>query len=379
MAMEEPRIRTVPAAKIYFPPEDLEALSTTIKEILEAGRLTLGPYTEEFEKAFAAAHGRRFAVAVSSGTSALEIILRALRIRDADVFVPTNTFAATAFAVLRSGNRVVLADVDQNLCLDLSDVARRITTRTKAVVTVHIGGRVVPAVERLRALCEEKGLALIEDAAHAHGSHMNGHPAGSFGVAAAFSFYPTKVITSGEGGMIVTDDEELDAVCRVFRDQGKAGFSQNLHTELGSNARLSEIHAAIGLSQLRRLGEFIDARRRAAEVYDEGLEDLEGFRGLYEEAGMRSNYYKYIVVPPKGTDRAALKSRLAKERGVSLSGEVYEVPLHAQPVFATLAKGGPGFPVADDLCRRHICLPVHARMTADDAGYVVEALQEATA
>jgi perosamine synthetase len=313
---------------------------------------------------------------VSSGTSALEIILRALRIRDAEVVVPTNTFAATAFAVLHSGNRVVLADVDEDLFLDPSDLARRLTKDTKAVIAVHIGGRIVPAVEQVREICEDKGIALIEDAAHAHGSRLEGRAAGSFGVAAAFSFYPTKVMTSGEGGMVVTDDERLAAACRVFRDQGKAGFTQNLHTELGSNWRLSEIHAAIGLSQLRRLWEFVEGRREAAKVYDEGLGDADGLRVLREGPGMRSNYYKYIAVPPAGTDRAQLKARLKKEHGISLSGEVYEVPLHGQPVFQDLHVAGARFPVAEDLCSRHICLPIYATMTREEAGFVVDAIRE---
>lgn len=367
----------IPAASVYFPPEDIDDLVDAIRDILSSGRLTLGRYTEKFEQEFATSHMRRYAVAVNSGTSALEVILRALRIRDADVVVPTNTFAATAFAVLHSGNRVVFADVNEDLFLDPADLERRITPQTRAVVAVHIGGRIVPALEEIAETCEERGLALIEDAAHAQGSKLRGRFAGSFGIAAAFSFYPTKVMTSGEGGMIVTDEERLARACRILRDQGKAGFTQNLHTEIGNNWRMSELHAVVGLSQLRRLREFIEERRRAVKVYDEGLEGLHGLRILHERAGMRSNYYKYVaVLPPGGPDRSLLRAKLKREYQVSLSGEVYETPLHRQPVFQDL-QGGESFPVAEDLCQRHICLPTYATMRSEQARFVVESLRRA--
>lgn len=377
---EEGQTNLVPAAKVHFPPEDLESIAHEIKEILRSGRLTLGPFTDRFEQEFAASHRRLFAVAVNSGTSALEIILRALRIRGAEVIVPTNTFAATAFAVLHSGNRIVFSDVDEDMFLDPTDLERRITPLTKAVIAVHIGGRIVPKIEVVREMCEGRGIALIEDAAHAHGSRLRGRYAGSFGVAAAFSFYPTKVMTSGEGGMLVTDEERLARTCKTFRDQGKAGFLQNVHTELGNNWRMSEIHAVIGLSQLRRLREFVDGRRRAAKLYDEGLEGVEGLRLFREAPGMLSNYYKYIAVLPSGAiDRNSFRAKLKRDFGISLSGEVYETPLHAQPIFQDLPRSVWGFPVAEDLCRRHICLPVYPTMEKEEARFVVESIQAALA
>ena len=371
------RVGPIPPAQVHFPAEDLEELTARLREILQSGRLTLGPYTENFEKGFATLHQRNIGVAVNSGTSALEIILRAMRIQGGDVIVPTNTFAATAFAVLHSGNRLVLADVDGQMFLDPEDVQKRITPDTKAVIAVHIGGRVVPSIESLAAICEAKRIPLIEDAAHAHGSRLLDRFAGTFGVAAAFSFYPTKVITSGEGGMVVTDDEELAAKCRVLRDQGKAGFGQNLHTELGYNWRMSEIHASIGLSQLKRLHEFIESRRKIAAIYDKGLASLGSLESLRDVDGMYSNYYKYIALLSPLVTRADLKATLKQNFGISLSGEVYDLPLHLQPVFRANLSAAPGsFTMAEDLCRRHICLPVFASMTAEQADYVVASLHE---
>jgi len=267
----------VPAAKIYFPEEDRKELLRKIDGILKSGQLTLGQYTREFEQKFAELAGTKYAVAVNSGTSALEIILRALDIEGSSVIVPTNTFFATPAAVIHAGGKVLFADATDNLCLDSADVKKKIRQDTRAVIIVHIGGIVPPQVSEIQQICREHDLYLIEDAAHAHSSTLDGKKAGSFGIAAAFSFYPTKVMTSGEGGMITTSDEKIYQRALVFRDQGKAGFLGNIHTEMGYNWRMSEIHAAIGVSQLGRLNEFIADRRKAAHVYDRELKNAAGF------------------------------------------------------------------------------------------------------
>ena len=250
----------IPAARIYFPEEDRKEILEQIEGILGSGQLTLGKYGKEFEQRFAEYAGTKYAVAVNSGTSALEIILRALDVEGSSVVVPTNTFFATPASVIHAGGRVIFADIAGNLCLDPESLRQKIQKDTRAVIIVHIGGLVPPEIAEIQEICREHGLALIEDAAHAHGSTLDGKKAGSFGAGAAFSFYPTKVMTSGEGGMITTDDENIYQRALVFRDQGKAGFLGNIHTEMGYNWRMSEIHAVIGLSQFARLEEFIADR-----------------------------------------------------------------------------------------------------------------------
>jgi dTDP-4-amino-4,6-dideoxygalactose transaminase len=219
-------------------------------------------------------------------------------------------------------------------------------------------------------------LFLIEDAAHAQGSTLEGKKAGSFGDAAAFSFYPTKVMTSGEGGMIVTDNKEIYERALVFRDQGKAGFLGNIHTEMGYNWRMSEIHAAIGLSQFNRLEEFITDRRNVAALYDNAIKKIPTLFPIEIPKNVHSNYYKYCAILKKGIDRTAIKKELKEKFGVSLSGEVYELPCHLQPIFKDILgfRGGE-FPVSEDLCSRHICLPVFATMTDEQAMYVIESLK----
>ena len=171
--------------------------------------------------------------------------------------------------------------------------------------------------------------------------------------------------------MIVTADQRLADEARLFRDQGKVSFNTNLHSRLGSNWRMSEPHAAIALTQLRRLDEFIARRKLVAERYDAGLPAL-GLRPVVVSPRATTNYYKYIAYMPDGVDRTVVKKRLREEWDVALSGEVYEVPLHLQPVFAPWSEGP--LPRAEEVCARHVCLPVSAVMTADDADYVIEAI-----
>ena len=365
----------IPAARIYFPEGDRKEILKQIDGILESGQLTLGKYGKEFEQKFAEYVGTKYAMAVNSGTSALEIILRALDIEGFSVIVPTNTFFATPASVVHAGGKVIFADITDNLCLDPKSLQQNIQKDTKAVFIVHIGGLIPPEIVEIQQICQERGLFLIEDAAHAQGSTLNGKKAGSLGIAAAFSFYPTKVITSGEGGMITTDDDNIYQRALVFRDQGKAGFLGNIHTEMGYNWRMSEVHAAIGLSQFARLGEFIADRRKAAQFYNEELAKVDNLSLVKIPPEAKSNYYKYVAILKDGIDRVTLKKKLKEEYGVSLSGEVYELPCHLQPIFKTGFKGGE-LPVAEDLCKRQICLPVFAGMTEEQARYVVQSLKE---
>jgi perosamine synthetase len=372
--------RPVPAARLVFPAEDRAEIHALIEESLTSGSLTLGPHTERFEAAFAQRHRAPYAIAVSSGTSAIEIILRHLEVAGTEVVVPANTFFATAAAVMHAGGRVRLADVDaRTLALSVATVEAALTERTAGVVMVHIGGLISPETVAIRDLCARRGLFFVEDAAHAHGSALGGVPAGAFGAAAAFSFYPTKVMTSGEGGMIVTSDVRLRDDALIYRDQGKAGFLGGEHVRLGAAWRMSELHAAVGLVQLRRLDEFIATRRAAAAIYDDALSGSEGsdappgIEPLPVPAECATNYYKYVAMLDPGTDRDAFKRTLREEHAVSLSGEVYAAPLHHHPVFADL--GHDALPVSEAVCARQVCLPIHSDMTSDEAGRVVDALR----
>jgi dTDP-4-amino-4,6-dideoxygalactose transaminase len=372
----EASTRTVPAARVDFVPEDRQWIADRIQEILASGQLTLGRYGNALEERFAARCGVARAVAVASGTAALEIILRTLDVEGRDVLVPANTFFATVAAVVHAGGRPVLLDTDpESFGTAPEEVERRLTPNTAGAVVVHIGGIVSRRMPELRALAQRKGIWLVEDAAHAHGSSLDGVSAGAFGIAGAFSFYPTKVMTAGEGGMIVTNDARLAAEARIYRDQGKADFTQNAHVRLGYNWRLSEPHAIIALKHLERLDAMIAARQRIARIYDRALERSAELVPLAVPRGGVSNYYKYVALPRRMLDRKALKATLRERHGVSLAGEVYEVPIHRQPVFTRWADGP--LPHAEDVCARHLCLPVFASMTEEQARQVIDGLEHA--
>ena len=366
--------RTVPAAKIEFAPEDRRWIAARIEEILESGQLTLGRYGEQFEEKFAALCGTRHAVAVNSGTAALEIILRAVGVEGRDVLIPANTFFATCASAVHAGARPVLTDTDpETFGTTPEEIEKRLTPDTAAVVVVHIGGLVSPRMKEIQELCCRRGVALVEDAAHGHGSSFAGVSAGAFGVGGSFSFYPTKVMTSAEGGMITTNDDRIAEEARIYRDQGKASFTVNAHTRLGYNWRLPETSAVIGLRHLERLPEMIAGRQRAAAIYDAALKDFGGLQPLRVPEGGVCNYYKYIAVLKRPVDRKALKQELREAYGVSLTGEVYEEPIQRQPIFERYAESP--LPESEKACAGHICLPVFGGITDDQAHQVIDALK----
>jgi perosamine synthetase len=364
----------VPAAKIQFLPEDRAWIAERIQEVLASGQLTLGKYGAEFEKEFARLCGVRHAIAVNSGTSALEIILRSLGIEGKKVLVPTNTFFATAAAVVHAGGIPVLIDMDpESFSIRPEDVERNLTPETAGMIVVHIGGIISARMPALAELAREKNLWLVEDAAHAHGSRFRSTSAGAFGIAGSFSFYPTKVMTSAEGGMIVTNDEWLAEESRIYRDQGKKSFAENAHIRMGYNWRMSEPHAIIGLKHLERLPAMITDRQAIAAIYNKGLAEFRNLYALPVPPDGICNYYKYIVIMKEKRNRKELKAALRERYGVSLAGEVYEEPLHKQPVFKKYASGI--LPISEDLCARHLCLPVFSGMQKADALQVLDAFK----
>src|SRR3989344_2331182 len=363
----------IPSTKIYFPEDDRRAIARELDNILASGNLTLGRKGEEFERAFAGFNNAEFAVAVSSGASALEIILRCVDVQDAEVIVPVNTSADTPLAVMHAGGKIKFVDCDETFCVDVQQVKKLITKKTKAVILVHIGGWIHPRIGELQNICQKNNIALIEDAAHAHGSSLYGKKAGSFGIAASFSFYPTKVMTSGEGGMILTLGRALAEEAKRLRDRGKPEFHSSISIENGSSWRMSEVHALLGIFQLRRLKKFVESRREIAAFYDKELKKTEKIKPLLQNS--QSNYYKYIALLDDDVKRVWFKDEM-KKRGVSLGGEVYAVPCHLQPVFQEIGYKKGDFPAAEYLSEHHVCLPLFPVMKAEEYRYVIETLKE---
>lgn len=366
----------VPAARVGFDVPARAEIAETIDDALATGRLTLGPTGVRLEE-MAAAHLGRGVAAVSSGSAALEIALRIVGVGGRTVLVPVNTFFATAASAIRAGARVDFVDMEPD-GLGMDPDALRIALAehddVAAVMPVHIAGIVSPRLTEILTECDARGIPVVEDAAHALGSTAAGRPAGGFGRLATFSLYPTKVVTSGEGGLLTAAPADLDAAKRL-RDHGKRSFEENLHGSLGSNWRMSELHAAVGATHLARLNEILAERKRLATWYDENLPEVPGLTPQAVPPDCESNYYKYVCHLPGGTDRAALKSRLRAE-GVSLAGEVYDTLLSEQPFFAATFAGR-RFVHAERFAARHVCLPLFPGMTTRQQERVVTALRAA--
>ncbi len=360
----------IKAQQITFSLEDREEICRRIDRSLATGQVAQGENLEEFELNFAQFVGTKYAVAVNSGGAAIGIGMRLLGVKDKDVLVPTNTFVATATEVLLAGGRIRFVDVEPNtFSVSLASLQAAVTAETVGVIVVHIGGIITPEIEAIRNWCNDRGIWLFEDAAHAHGSSFNGKQPGQFGCMAAYSFFATKVMTSGEGGMLVTNDDELAQRARCLRDYGKPEPWVSYHTEIGSNWRMSEFCASVGVVQLKRLPEFISWREKIASFYTAAIQTLPEVT-LVLPIG-QSSWYKYILLLPPGMSRERVKAAM-KARGVSLPGGVYEMPLHRQPIFADIADQ---FPVADDICSRHICLPIYFGLTEEEAQYAIESLR----
>lgn len=362
----------IPPAKPFFAQSDIVELKEDFEKILTSGMLTLGNYTKDLERRFASLAGVRYGVAVNSGTSALEIAVRSHGLKPGDeVILPTNTFGATCAAVVFAGGRPFITDISRPaLTIDSTIIRKAIAAKTRGVIAVHIGGLICPDIEGIRELCEDHDLFLIEDAAHAQGSKIGERSAGSFGSAGCFSFYPTKVMTSGEGGMITTNSEELYATAQILRDQGKESFNSNRIVKLGYNWRMPETSAAIGLVQLRRLQEFIASRNAIAKVYDKAIDEM-GLERVVTPPAHTNNYYKYTFFLPKSVDRDKFKL-MCREQGVAYGGEVYWPPLHLQPAFEEFVDRHAEFQASEEWGRRMVNPPMFSQMTMAQAEKVVE-------
>ncbi len=340
--------------------------------VLRSGRLAQGPRVAELERSFAEYVETPWALAVSSGTAGLELSLRALGVGPGDeVVVPPFTFIATANAALWVGARPVFADVlPSTLTLDPEAVKEALGPRTRAVIAVHLFGH--PAdVRAMSEICEDAGVALIEDAAQAHGAEAWGKKVGTFGRLAVFSLYATKHVTSGEGGIVVGEDEELRRRIALMRNQGQE--EKYLHVALGMNYRLTELQAAIALPQLRRLDEAIEARRRNASMLNRLLEGVVETPG--EEPWARHVYHQYAVRLPPGTSRERVRRSMASQ-GVETAVH-YPRTIPEQPLYRRLGYNPRCCPVALEASRRILSLPVHQGLTGEELERVAISLKRA--
>ncbi len=351
-----------------------------VAKVIESGMIAQGKLVKEFEDAFASYVGSKYAIAVSSGTAALHVALISLGVGPGDeVAVPSYTFYSTASSVILSGARPVFVDVDLRTgTMDPSDLASKITDKMKAVIPVHIHGH--PAdLDSIREVLGDREIYVLEDSAQAHGALYKGSKVGSLGEAGAFSFYPTKNMTTGEGGIITTDDEYVYERARAIRDQGQT--SKYEHHYIGFNYRMTEINAAIGLVQLKKLDEFNARRRKIASIYTQELSGLADTPFVAEWADPVWHLYPLRI--GKRRDDAV---RRLRDLGI-LARPAYPMPLQKQPVMSKLADREYNFlhvlfrgvnysdtetPNAERLTRELLYLPIYPCMKDDEVNEVVE-------
>ncbi|HVW06573.1 MAG TPA: DegT/DnrJ/EryC1/StrS family aminotransferase [Vicinamibacterales bacterium] len=363
------------AARPWFPREDIDQILPAIESILESGWLILGEHTDAFERAFRQYVGTQHAVAVSSCSAALQIAFRFFGVKGREVILPTNNFPGDVSALLYEGGIPVLADMDPyTFCMDTDDALRRITPQTAGIVVVHLGGLVYPDIDRIREVCEERGLFLIEDVAHAHGAAMGNRKAGSLAHAGCFSFYPTKIMTTGTGGMITTDNEKLARYAQSVRHHGQ-GKRREDFVEMGSDWCMTEMHAVLGRSQLARLDETVAYRNQLVEWYRQGLGDADWITIPRYPAEFRHAYYKLPTIVGEDVNRDLLRRILEDEYQIQ-NGTIYDPPCHLQLALqSTLGLQRGAYPKAERGLARQLCPPVHATVTRDQVAAVVEAMQ----
>jgi dTDP-4-amino-4,6-dideoxygalactose transaminase len=295
----------------YFSEDDRKWIHREIDVILD-GALSMGPNVQAFEREFAARVGVRHAVAMNSCSSALEAALLSQVVVGKEVIIPAETFIATGMAVHLAGGIPIFAEISEaTLCLDIADVKRRVTARTAGVLLVHMAGLLTPDILEFRQFCDDKGIFLIEDAAHSPGARRGDREAGSFGHAGCFSFFPTKVITAGEGGMLTTDDDGIAAFARSYQHRGRDMQSNTeRYARPGRNVRMTEMSALLGRVQLSHLDEFLVRRRHVAAIYGRELAGQSGFQMVLPATLESSSFWKVPLLLDRTLDRAFLTKRM---------------------------------------------------------------------
>lgn len=370
----------IPYGKQQITDEDIQS----VIEVLKSDYITTGPKIEEFEDVVAQFAHAKFAVAVANGTAALHCAMYAMNIQHGDeVIVPTMTFAASANCVLYCGGKVVFADVlADSLLIDPADVELKITSKTKAVIAVDYAGQPCDYAS-LREICQRHGLVLVTDACHSIGSEYHGKKTGSIADLTCFSFHPVKHITTGEGGMIVTDNEEYYKRMRCFRSHGittdfrqreaKGAWFYEM-TDLGYNYRITDFQCALGISQLRKLANWIKRRQQIAEIYDTRFTDINEITPLKTSEDISNAYHLYVIKLGGNIDRNKLFIQL-RENGIGVN--LHYIPVHLHPYYQRKFKTGLGLcPVAEKAYNHIMSLPMYPGLTELELEEVFNVLSE---
>ncbi len=363
----------IPIFKLKFPLSYRLKFLRKANEILTADRpIGESKYVKEFETKFSQLSNVKYSIACSNGTAAIDLALRAINVTDKEVIIPSNTFFATSVAVTNAGGKVKLVDIeDENFSIDPKKLRKKITKNIGAVIIVHIGGIISKHIEEIVAICKKYNVPLIEDAAHAHCSTFKGISAGSWGDLGCFSFFPTKVMTTGEGGMVTTNNDVLADRVRSLknfgRDNSNAGICIN---PLGNNYKINELAGLMGSLECDRVISRIDKRNKLVQRYVDNLKGSSYIPVLQEEG--YCSYYKMVL--KTDIDREWLRS-YCKKHNITLTGEVYNTPIHKQPLYSDYKNNR--LPVTNKVCANHICPPLYPELTEKEIDYICQILKKA--
>jgi perosamine synthetase len=360
-------------------PDITEAEIEAVSAALRTPHLSLGPKLDEFERSFTERLGVKHAIATSSGTAALHLLWCALGVGPGDEVITTPfSFIASSNSILFNGGRPVFVDIEPGTWqIDAGRIEAAITSKTKALLPVDVFGS-IPDMDAVWAIARTHKLRVLEDSCEALGATYKGRPAGTLGEAGTFGFYPNKQITTGEGGMIVTNDDEIAALVRSMRNQGRdpdAGWLQ--HARLGFNYRLSDINCALGLAQMRRLDEILEKRARIARWYAERLAAEPRVTMMQVPDDVQIGWFVMVVRLSDDYSQQDRDNILGKLREAGIGCSNYFTPIHLQPFYQKQHGYRPGdFPVTEALSARTLALPFHNRLSAADVDTVVSQLRK---
>jgi dTDP-4-amino-4,6-dideoxygalactose transaminase len=372
-------------SKPYIPETDVPQIMKNLEEVVRSGMFIQGKYVSQLEKMFAEYCGTKFAVATNSGATALEVALRAIGVEGKKIIVPTQTFVASVSAIVRSNNIPVIVDVEEDTqSLSARIIRENVNNDVFAVMWIHMAGFISPDYYNIKKLCDGLGILLIEDASHAVGASIDGIKAGNLGFAGCFSLFATKIITSGEGGIITTNDFDFAEKCKIIRNHGCVrnpspyeglDFGVNC-TYASSNYRMPELSAVVGVSQIPRIDEFVLKRNVLAVAYNLYITNPKVTK-LYVPSNTVMTWWQYIISLPKGTtveERTDLCRRLSVDHGIS-TANAYWPPCHEQPAFLEYVYDQK-YPITDSLLKRHLALPLYVEMDLEQVKFVSDVINK---
>lgn len=369
----------IPVAKPYYSEAAIDSIMEDMRKVLNTGRLVSGPYLQEFENKFSDYIGCREAVGMNSGTSALEVALRCINVEGREVITTTNTCTSVINAILFAGGKPVLVDISQEtLAMDPEKLKEEIGPETRAVIPVHIAGNIQRDIDEIQDICKSSAIILVEDSCRALGAKRHGKLAGNFGDIACFSFYAAKLLSTGNGGMLTTNDIELSKKARLLREKGRtrAKNRKYLYTEIAHNIILDEFGSILGLSQLEMLEKFITDRIKVAKIYDKSIKKidyLEKAIAYSHEPDSRNSYYRYPVVVNELVDPEHFEEFMNK-KGVNLGH--YFPMVHQTQVYRnkkSLIRYGE-LVNATFLSRRLFSLPIFNSISNNQVNKVIQSL-----